>query len=138
MVPEGRATGPRRRWVSRARYGTHGAVTAHCDNLTMPVHQAFRFELDPSSTTRSALGSHAGASRFAYNFGLALIKDRLDARQALEVLAMRQGAGAGEARAWAAETAGPVPWTLYSLRKENSSKADVAPWWKENSKEAYN
>ena len=40
---------------------------------------------------------------------------------------------------WAAETAGPVPWTLYSLRKEwNRSKADVAPWWKENSKEAYN
>jgi putative transposase len=80
----------------------------------MPVHQAFRFELDPSTTTRSALGSHAGASRFAYNWGLALVKDRLDALKALEVLAMRQGARAGEARAWAAETAGPVPWTLYS------------------------
>ncbi len=76
--------------------------------------QGAGFELDPSTTTRSALGSHAGASRFAYNWGLALVKDRLDARQALEVLAMRQGAGAGEARAWAAETAGPVPWTLYS------------------------
>ena len=105
----------------------------------MQAHQAFRFELDPSSTTRSALSSHAGASRFAYNWGLALLKDRLEVRQALEVLAMRQGAGAGEARAWAVETAGPVPWTLYSLRKEwNRSKADVAPWWKENSKEAYN
>ena len=105
----------------------------------MPVHQAFRFELDPSTTTRSALSSHAGASRFAYNWGLALVKDRLDARQALEVLAMRQGAGAGEARAWAAETAGPVPWTLYSLRKEwNRVKDEFAPWWRENSKEAYN
>src|ERR1019366_209317 len=114
-------------------------VTPHCDNLDMPVHQAFRFELDPSSTTRSALSSHAGASRFAYNWGLALLKDRLEVRQALEVLAMRQGAGAGEARTWAAETAGPVPWTLYSLRKEwNRSRADVAPWWEENSKEAYN
>jgi hypothetical protein len=40
----------------------------------MLVHQAFRFELDPSSTTRSALSSHAGASRFAYNWGLALLK----------------------------------------------------------------
>ena len=94
--------------VCRTRYGTHGAVTPHCDNESMPVYQAFRFELDPSTTTRSALGSHAGASRFAYNWGLALVKDRLDARQALEVLAMRQGAGAGEARARAAETAGPV------------------------------
>ena len=94
--------------VCRTRYGTHGAVTPHCDNESMPVYQAFRFELDPSTTTRSALGSHAGASRFAYNWGLALVKDHLDARQALEVLAMRQGAGAGEARARAAETAGPV------------------------------
>ena len=125
--------------VCRTRYGTHGAVTPHCDNESMPVYQAFRFELDPSTTTRSALGSHAGASRFAYNWGLALVKDRLDARQALEVLAMRQGAGAGEARAWAAETAGPVPWTLYSLRKEwNRVKDESAPWWRENSKEAYN
>ncbi len=105
----------------------------------MPVYQAFRFELDPSTTTRSALGSHAGASRFAYNWGLALVKDRLEARQVLEVLAMRQGAGAGEARAWAAETAGPVPWTLYSLREEwNRVKDESAPWWRENSKEAYN
>ena len=67
------------------------------------------------------------------------MKDRLEARQVLEVLAMRQGAGAGEARAWAAETAGPVPWTLYSLRKEwNRLKDEFAPWWRENSKEAYN
>ena len=67
------------------------------------------------------------------------MKDRLDARQALEVLAMRQGAGAGEARAWAAETVGPVPWTLYSFRKEwNRVKDEFAPWWRENSKEAYN
>jgi putative transposase len=105
----------------------------------MPVHQAFRFELDPSATTRSALSSHAGASRFAYNWGLALVKDRLDARQVLCVLAMRQGALAGEARAWAAETTGPVPWTLYSLRREwNLVKDEIAPWWEENSKEAYN
>ena len=105
----------------------------------MPVQQAFRFELDPSTRTRSALSSHAGASRFAYNWGLALVKDRLDARQVLEVLARRQGAGAGEAQAWAAETAGPLPCTLYSLRKEwNRSKSEAAPWWRENSKEAYN
>jgi putative transposase len=66
------------------------------------------------------------------------LKDRLEARQVLEVLAMRQGALAGEARAWAAETTGPVPWTLYSLRREwNKAKDEIAPWWRENSKEAY-
>jgi hypothetical protein len=31
------------------------------------VHQALRFELDPNDVTRSALASHAGAARFAYN-----------------------------------------------------------------------
>ncbi len=120
-------------------WAPHGAVTPPCDNLGMPVHQAFAFELDPSSTTRSALSSHAGASRFAYNWALALVKDRLDARQVFYVLALRQGARAGEARAWAAETVGPVPWTLYSLRREwNLVKDELAPWWRENSKEAYN
>jgi hypothetical protein len=53
--------------VCRTRYGTHGAVTPQHDSLGMPVHHASRFELDPSTTTRSALGSHAGASRLAYN-----------------------------------------------------------------------
>jgi len=105
----------------------------------MAVHQAFRFELDPSTTTRAALSSHVGASRFAYNWGLALVKDRLEARRVLEVLAMRQGAGGIKARAWADETAGPVPWTLYSMRREwNLVKNEFAPWWQENSKEAYN
>ena len=32
----------------------------------------------------------------------------------------------------------PVPWTLYELRREwNQVKQHVAPWWRENSKEAY-
>jgi putative transposase len=31
-----------------------------------------------------------------------------------------------------------VPWSLASLRKEwNQAKAEVAPWWAENSKECY-
>ncbi|MGH9179301.1 MAG: IS607 family element RNA-guided endonuclease TnpB, partial [Acidimicrobiales bacterium] len=33
---------------------------------------------------------------------------------------------------------GPVPWTLPALRRRwNAAKAEVAPWWAQNSKEAY-
>ncbi len=65
------------------------------------------------------LASHVGASRFAFNWGLALVKDRLDAQ-----------AGGAEVE---------VPWSLPALRREwNRSKAEVAPWWAQNSKEAYN
>ena len=101
--------------------------------------QAFRFELDPNNEARSALASHAGAARFAFNWGLALIKDRLDARRVLEALAVRQGATTAEAAVWAAGLAGPVPWSLPGLRRQwNQAKDHVAPWWAANSKEAYN
>ena len=105
----------------------------------MLVYQAYRFELDPNNHARSALASHAGAARFAFNWGLDLVSNRLSARRTLAVLAMRQGAGRTEAEAWAQETLGPVPWSLPALRREwNQAKADVAPWWSENSKESYN
>ena len=104
----------------------------------MLVHQAFRYELDPSDHARSALASHAGAARFAYNWGLAAVIEALEARRTLTSLALRQGAGAEEARAWATELAAPVPWSLPALRRRwNAAKAEVAPWWAENSKEAY-
>ena len=104
----------------------------------MLVHQAFRFELGPSDAARSALASHAGAARFAYNWGLATVSEALAAHRALTALALRQGATATEARAWADEVGGPVPWTLPALRRRwNAAKAEVAPWWAENSKEAY-
>ncbi|MGH9125610.1 MAG: IS607 family element RNA-guided endonuclease TnpB [Acidimicrobiales bacterium] len=104
----------------------------------MLVHQAFRFELDPNNQARSALASHAGAARFAYNWGLATVVDALAAHQALSALALRQGATAAEAKVWADDVAGPVPWSLAALRRcWNSAKAEVAPWWAQNSKEAY-
>jgi putative transposase len=63
----------------------------------------------------------------------------LDARRALNVLALRQGASQEQAAAWAAELVGSVPWSLPALRRAwNQAKAEVAPWWGENSKEAYN
>ena len=105
----------------------------------MKLHQAFRFELDPCDRARSALASHAGAARFAYNWGLAMVSGQLQAHRALVGLALRQGARADQAVAWARAVTGPVPWSLPALRRRwNHEKAEVAPWWAENSKEAYN
>jgi putative transposase len=81
------------------------------------VTQAYRFALDPSPAQERALASHAGAARFAYNFGLAVVMDRLGRRHHGEQT--------------------EVPWTLPALRREwNARKGEVAPWWAENSKEA--
>jgi putative transposase len=83
------------------------------------VTQAYRFTLDPTPRQRRALASHCGAARVAYNWGLALVKMRLDERQS-------------DARV-------QVPWSLPDLRLEwNRAKQQVAPWWAESSKEAYN
>jgi len=104
----------------------------------MLVHQAFRFELDPRNATRSALSSHCGASRYAFNWGLRLVNDQLEATRTLTVLAIRQGASVDEATTWARQVTGPVPWSLPALRRAwNATKHEVAPWWAENSKEAY-
>ncbi len=98
--------------------------------------QAYRFEVDRPSRHQS-ISSHEGARRFAWNWGLGLVEDRLDARSAYRVLALRQGATADEATAWAKEMV-PVPWSLPALRRIwNQEKDDVAPWWAENSKECY-
>jgi putative transposase len=85
----------------------------------MLVTQAYRYALDPNQRQLRALASHCGAARFAYNWGLGLIKQRLDDRAAGHEL--------------------EVPWTLAALRREwNRAKHQDAPWWPENSKEAYN
>ena len=67
------------------------------------------------------MASHAGAARFAYNAGLAHVKDMLDS---------------GE----------PPEWSHYALlRWWNKNKDTIAVnqttgevWWNRNSKEAYN
>ena len=83
------------------------------------VTQAYRFALDPTPRQRRALASHCGAARVAHNWGLALVKTRLDQHQRDPLV--------------------QVPWSLPDLRWEwNRAKYEVAPWWAENSKEAYN
>ena len=42
----------------------------------MRVTQAYRFALKPTPAQERALRSHAGAARFAWNWGLAKCKDR--------------------------------------------------------------
>jgi putative transposase len=100
------------------------------------VHQAFRFELDPNNAVRSRFASHCGASRFAYNWGLALVKDLLERQSRIREAAFRELLSDEDANALVDGVS--VPWTMISLRKAwNTSKHEVAPWWGENSKFAY-
>jgi putative transposase len=90
------------------------------------VTQAFRFALDPNNIQAAALSRHAGAARFAFNWGLARVKAALAQREAEKTYGVPDG------------ELTDVPWTLPALRKEwNRAKNDVAPWWPECSKEAY-
>lgn len=89
--------------------------------------QAYRFALDPTPRQERALMSHAGASRVAYNWGLARIKANLSQREAERSYGIADD-----------DLTPAVGWSMYSLRKDwNQAKDTVAPWWAENSKEAY-
>ena len=75
----------------------------------MIVHQAFRYELDPNTASREALARHAGAARFAYNWGLDICKACLDV-----------------------EERPPSAMTLHRIW--NRWKRDNIPWWSDVSK----
>jgi putative transposase len=90
--------------------------------------QAYRFALDLTPSQQRAFRSHAGGARKAYNTMLALVKAVMGQRAAERSYGI------------AVEDLTPaVNWSLAGLRKEwNGRKDAVAPWWAENSKEAYN
>jgi putative transposase len=81
---------------------------------------AVKVRLDPTPRQERRMASHAGAARFAYNAGLAHVKEAI---------------GGGE----------PPEWSHYSLRRWwNANKDELAVnqatgevWWDQNSKEAY-
>ena len=83
--------------------------------------EAVKVALDPTPRQERLLESHAGAARFAYNAGLAHVKDMLERQEKPE-------------------------WSYYALRRWwNANKDALAvsmetgkPWWPENSKESYN
>src|SRR6266487_1529302 len=89
--------------------------------------QAYRFALDPTPAQARLLASHCGAARKAFNEALAQVKRCLDQREA------ERSYGVPE------EHLTGVPWTLPALRRWwNRHKREIAPWWAQNSKEAYN
>jgi len=77
----------------------------------MIVNQAFRYELDPNTTSRGAPARPAGTDRFAYDWGLDLSRACLEAKERL-----------------------PGGMTLHRLW--NKWKGDNAPRWAEVSKRA--
>ena len=93
----------------------------------MSVIRAYKYALDPTPTQVDVLQSHVGASRFAYNFLLAEVKATIDQRKAEASYGICE------------EGLTPfIPTSHYALRKYwNTKKEEVAPWWDENSKEAY-
>jgi putative transposase len=78
------------------------------------VIQAYRFALEPTPAQERALRSHAGASRFAWNWGLARVRERYEAEG-------KWYSGIDLHKMWNA-----------------AKKADPAlAWWSQNSKCAY-
>src|SRR6202167_722074 len=91
------------------------------------VVQAYRYALDPSPRQERALASHAGAARVAYNWAVTWVLASWAQRKAEE----SYGVPEDERTPWRS-------WSLPALRKGwNQVKDNVAPWWAENSKEAY-
>ena len=90
--------------------------------------QAYRFALDPSPAQVRAFRSHAGGARKAFNTMLALVKAVMGQRAAERTYGIAE-----------ADLTPALGWSLAGLRKEwNRRKDTLAPWWAENSKEAYN
>jgi putative transposase len=91
------------------------------------VNQAYRFALDPAPGQDVVLRSHCGGQRYAFNWGLALVTAVMDQRKAEASYGIPD-----------AELTPSLSWSAYSLRKLwNRAKGTTAPWWAENSKEAY-
>jgi putative transposase len=91
------------------------------------VVQAYRFALNPTPAQEAGLRSHCGGQRYAYNWGLARIKANLDQRAAEKTYSIPRD-----------RLTPSLSWAAYSLRKDwNQAKYEAAPWWGENSKEAY-
>jgi IS605 OrfB family transposase len=92
------------------------------------VVRAYRYALDPTPNQVRNLLRHAGAARKAYNWALDLVKANLDQRKAERSYDIPDD-----------QLTPPVGWNLPALRREwNQAKNDVAPWWRDCSKEAYN
>lgn len=89
--------------------------------------RAYLFALDPTAPQAEAMRSHCGAARVAYNWCLAQVL----ANWAQRTAEASYGIPEDQRTPW-------INTSAYGLRKAwNAAKHDVAPWWAENSKEAY-
>ncbi|NMO51154.1 IS200/IS605 family element transposase accessory protein TnpB [Actinoplanes sp. TBRC 11911] len=94
----------------------------------MKTIQAYRFALDLTPGQERDMYAHAGAARFAHNWALARVEAVMGQRAA------ERSYGVPDE-----QLTPSMPWSLAGLRKAwNAVKADVAPWWAEMSKEAFN
>jgi putative transposase len=91
------------------------------------VVHAYRFALDPAPAQEMMLRSHCGAARFAFNHMLGVVRMNLDQRAAERSYGVAEG-----------DLTPSLNWSAFGLRKAwNQVKNEVAPWWRQNSKEAY-
>ncbi len=106
-----------------ARIVRHAGSLRSSRTCRDPVGVPVRARPDPYAGAQ-----HAGAARVAYNWGLAHVIAAAGQREAETTYGVP------------IEALTPaVSWSLYSLRKEwNAAKGEVAPWWGECSKEAFN
>ncbi|MGH3628784.1 MAG: RNA-guided endonuclease TnpB family protein, partial [Sciscionella sp.] len=89
--------------------------------------RAYLFALDPTDAQAERFRSHCGGQRVAYNWCLAQVK----ANWAQRAAEASYGLTGDQLTGW-------INTSAYSLRKMwNAAKVQVAPWWAENSKEAY-
>lgn len=121
--------------VWAARFPVPGAAGGHCGEAESRAGgvtgqwtlQAYRFALDPAPAQAEALAGHCHAARKAYNVMLAAVKANLDQRRA------ERSYGIAEA-----DVTPGMNWSAYGLRRQwNRRKEQVAPWWRQYSKEAY-
>ena len=95
---------------------------------TAVVVRAYRFALDPTPAQARDLQRHTGAARFGFNWALAAVKANIDQRRAERSYGLT-----------ADQLTPALGWNLPALRRMwNQTKGQVAPWWRECSKEAVN
>ena len=80
------------------------------------VVQGYRFALDPDLGQVAALRSHCGGQRYAYNWGLALVKANLDQRKAEASYGVPDD-----------ELTPALPWSAYRLLVGDSKRARWKP-----------
>ncbi|MEH1013319.1 IS607 family element RNA-guided endonuclease TnpB [Micromonospora sp. CPCC 206060] len=94
----------------------------------MTTIQAYRFALDLTPGQERAVLAHVGAARVAHNWALARVKAVMDQRAAERAYGVPDD-----------QLTPAVGWSLPALRRAwNDAKNEVAPWWAQCSKEAFN